>query len=115
MKKKKKEKKITYRECRSIKRLDGLKMKTLKQYTFRAFLDAIVSRTGKLTAYSVFGEDKEKSISYNHLKYYSEAVSSFLLKNGLQKGDKVAIMGESCPNYVSRMHDCWYCGSSYSP
>lgn len=110
MKKKKKEKKITYRECRNIKRLDGLKMKTLKQYTFRAFLDAIVSRTGKLTAYSVFGEDKEKSISYNHLKYYSEAVSSFLLKNGIQKGDKVAIMGESCPNWMIMYLGCTIVG-----
>lgn len=63
--KKEKTRKITYRTCRKIKRSDGLRMKTLTSYTFPAFLDAIVSRTPSLTAYCVFGEDREKGISYS--------------------------------------------------
>lgn len=104
--KKKKEKKITYRECRKIKRADGLKMKTLTSYTFPSFLDAICSRTPSLMAYSVFGEDKEKGISYSHLRWYSECVASFLLKSGLRKGDRVAIMGESCPHWMIMYLGC---------
>ncbi len=100
MAKKTKEKKITYKECRRIKRSDGLRMKTLTAYTFPSFLDAICSRTPNLIAYSVFGEDREKGISYTHLRWYSECVASFLLKNGIKKGDKVAIMGESCPHWM---------------
>lgn len=100
MAKKTKEKKITYKECRRIKRSDGLRMKTLTAYTFPSFLDAICSRTPNLIAYSVFGEDREKGISYTHLRWYSECVASFLLKNGIKKGDKVAVMGESCPHWM---------------
>ncbi len=99
-KKKQKEKKITYRSCRRIKRNDGLRMKTVTSYTFPSFLDAITSRTPNLIAYSVFGDDREKGISYRHLKWYSECVASFLLKNGVRKGDRVAIMGESCPHWM---------------
>lgn len=97
----KKDKKIiTYKECKRIKRTDGLRMKTLKEYTFRGFLDAISSRTPNLISYSVFGDDDAKGITYLQLKYYAECVATFLLQNGIKKGDKVAIMGESCPNWM---------------
>ena len=99
-KKKEKEKKITYRDCRRIRRSDGLKMKTLTSYTFTSFLDAITSRTPNLTAYSVFGDDREKGISYRHLKWYSECVATFLLKSGIRRGDRIAVMGESCPHWM---------------
>ncbi len=99
-KKKTKEKKITYKDCRRIKRADGLKMKTLTSYTFPSFLDAVSSRTPDLIAYSVFGEDREKGISYRHLKFYSECVATFLMKNGIRKGDRVAILGESSPHWM---------------
>ncbi len=97
---KEKERKITYRDCRRIRRADGLKMKTLTSYTFTSFLDAVTSRTPSLTAYSVFGDDREKGISYRHLRWYSECVATFLLKSGIRKGDRVAIMGESCPHWM---------------
>lgn len=100
MAKKTKEKKITYKECRRIRRSDGLRMKALTSYTFPSFLDAICSRTPNLIAYSVYGEDREKGISYTHLRWYSECVASFLLKNGIKRGDRVAIMGESCPHWM---------------
>ncbi len=99
-KKRNKEKKITYKECRRIKRSDGLKMKSLTSYTFQSFLDAICSRTPDKIAYSVFGEEEEKAISYRHLRWYSECVSTFLLKKGIKKGDRVAIMGESSPMWM---------------
>lgn len=99
-KKKTKEKKITYKDCRRIKRTDSLKMKALTAYTFPSFLDAVSSRTPDLIAYSVFGEDKEKGISYRHLKFYSECVATFLMKNGIKKGDRVAILGESSPHWM---------------
>lgn len=100
MAKKTNEKKITYKECRRIRRSDGLRMKALTSYTFPSFLDAICSRTPNLIAYSVYGEDREKGISYTHLRWYSECVASFLLKNGIKRGDRVAIMGESCPHWM---------------
>ncbi len=95
----KKEEKITYRKCRAVRRSDGLKMKCLMSYTFPSFLEAIASRTPELNAYSVFGEDREKGISYSRLRWYSRCVASFLLENGVRKGDRVLIMGESSP--------CW--------
>ncbi len=99
-KRKEKEKKITYRKCRAIKRKDGLRMKCVTSYTFPSFLECITSRFSSLTAYSVYGEDREKSISYSHLKWYSQCVATFLLKNGVKKGDRVAIMGESSPMWM---------------
>lgn len=113
--KKEKTRKITYRMCRKIKRSDGLRMKALTSYTFPAFLDAIVSRTPSLTAYSVFGEDREKGISYSHLKWYSECTASFLLKNGIRKGDRVAIMGESCPHWMVMYLGCTIIGAVTVP
>lgn len=99
-KKRKKEKKITYKECRRIKRSDGLRMKTLTSYTFQSFLDAVCSRTPERTAYSVFGEEEEKAVTYRLLRWYSECVGTFLLRKGIKKGDRVAIMGESSPTWM---------------
>lgn len=100
MKRKDKKEIITYSECRKIKRDDGLVMKTVKEYTFNALLDAIVSRTPNLVAYSVLGDSKESGITYLHLKWYSQCLATFLLQSGVKKGDRVAIMGESCPNWM---------------
>lgn len=100
MKEKEKKGIITYSECRKIKRDDGLVMKTVKEYTFNALLDAIASRTPNLIAYSVLGDSKENGITYLHLKWYSQCIATFLLQCGIRKGDRVAIMGESCPNWM---------------
>lgn len=98
--KKRKAEIITSSSCRKIKRSDGLKMKWLKEYTFRGFLDAITSRYGNKKAYCVFGDDEEKFISYNNLKWGAESVGTYLLEKGFSKGDRVAIIGESCPLWM---------------
>ena len=98
--KKQKVRVITSSSCRKIKRSDGLKMKWVQEYTFRGFLEAITSRYGNRKAYSVFGDDEEKFISYNRLKWSAESIATYLLEKGYSKGDRVAVIGESSPSWM---------------
>lgn len=93
-------KKITEKECRHVKRPDGLKMKTVKGYTFPDFMAAISSRYPKRTCYRVFRSGEENDISYSQLVWYAEAAASYLLSLGLGKGDRIAIIGESSPEWM---------------
>lgn len=98
--KEKKKEKITTHRCRKIKREDGLRMKWVEKYTFPSFLDAITNRYGSRIAYSVFGDGEEKALSYNKLKWGAESIATYLLEKGFKKGDRIAIMGESCPFWM---------------
>ncbi len=93
-------KKITEKECRHVKRPDGLKMKTVKGYTFPDFMAAISSRYPKRTCYRVFRSGEENDISYSQLVWYAEAAASYLLSLGVGKGDRIAIIGESSPEWM---------------
>lgn len=93
-------KKITEKECRRVKRPDGLKMKTVKGYTFPDFMAAISSRYPKRTCYRVFRSGEENDISYSQLVWYAEASASYLLSLGVGKGDRIAIIGESSPEWM---------------
>lgn len=111
-KKSKKKKPIVIKTsaCRKIKRSDGLKMKWVQEYTFRGFLEAITSRFGNLKAYSIFGDEEDKFISYNRLKWGAENISTYLLEKGFAKGDRVAIVGESCPFWMMMYLGITYVG-----
>lgn len=111
-KKNKKKKPIVIKTsaCRKIKRSDGLKMKWVQEYTFRGFLEAITSRFGNLKAYSIFGDEEDKFISYNRLKWGAENISTYLLEKGFAKGDRVAIVGESCPFWMMMYLGITYVG-----
>ena len=112
VKKNKKKKPIVIKTsaCRKIKRSDGLKMKWVQEYTFRGFLEAITSRFGNLKAYSIFGDEEDKFISYNRLKWGAENISTYLLEKGFAKGDRVAIVGESCPFWMMMYLGITYVG-----
>ncbi len=89
---------ITFRSCRSIQRQDGLKMKTVREYTFPALLEAAASRYGERCCYSVFHTDI--SYTYSRLKECSGSVSAYLMKLGISRGDRIAIIGESSPMWM---------------
>lgn len=98
-KKKEKEIVISKKVCRKVKREDGLKMKFMTEYTFRNFYEVINSRYAKRTMYSVFREEGSQ-ITYSLFFHYVKAVGSYLMSLGLKKGDKVAIIGESSPQWM---------------
>ena len=66
-------------------------MKTVREYTFPALLDAVASRYGERCCYSVFHTDI--SYTYSKLKEGSGSVSAYLMKLGICKGDRIAIIG----------------------
>lgn len=98
-KKKEKEIVISKKVCRKVKRKDGLKMKFMTEYTFRNFYEVINSRYAKRTMYSVFREEGSQ-LTYSLFFHYVKAVGSYLMSLGLKKGDKVAIIGESAPQWM---------------
>ena len=89
---------ITFAECRSAVRNDGLQMKTVLGYTFPDFLEAIVSRYNDLTCYRIFNTGI--SFTYGQMKDCSESIASYLINHGIEKGDKVAVLGESSPMWM---------------
>ena len=89
---------ITLKSCRKARRDDGLGMKTVLAYTFPDLIEACSSRYGDRICYKVFNTDT--AITYKQMKEYSEAVSSSLIRLGIEKGDKVAIIGESSPMWM---------------
>ena len=99
-KKKRKLEAITFKKCRKIKRVDGLEMQTVQGYTFPDFIKAITSRYHDRIAYRVFRTGEENDLTYDQLGWEAYAVSTYLLNHGIGKGDKVMILGESCPNWM---------------
>ncbi len=77
-----------------------MRMKTVKAYTFPSFVEAIASRYSKRTCYRVFRTGEEKDMSYSQLLWYSASAASYLLSLGIKKGDRIAIIGESSPEWM---------------
>ena len=75
-------------------------MKTVKGYTFPDFIDAVSSRYGRKTCYRVFRTGEEYDMSYQQLAWQSHSVASYLLSQGFAKGDRIAILGESSPQWM---------------
>lgn len=99
--KKEKKKVITEKMCRRVRRSDGLKMKTVMGYTFPDFMEAIASRYGKRTCYRVFRTGEENDITYSQLIWNAEAAASYWLSIGIEKGDRIAVIGESSPEWMT--------------
>ncbi len=89
----------SYKAIRKIKRKDGLRMKTVRKYTFPGFVEAVSSRWPDRLCYSVFREEGSE-MTFSHLKAYSRSVALYLIKQGIKKGDKIAIYAESAPNWM---------------
>lgn len=95
-----KAKEYSFKEIDKLKREDGLKMRCVKKYTFRDFVEAISARYSNRLCYTVIGGEDEVSFSYRYLAFKVHAASQYLLKAGVKKGDKICIYGESCPTWM---------------
>jgi long-chain acyl-CoA synthetase len=89
---------ISYKKCLSIKRPDGLRMRSVDEFTMNSLLKCTVSRNFKYPAMSLYGEDEV--ITYGKFNYIVQNMRAFLISKGLKKGDKVAILGDSAPNWM---------------
>ncbi len=89
---------ISYKKCLSIKRPDGLRMRSVDEFTMNSLLKCTVSRNFKNPAMSLYGEDEV--ITYGKFNYIVQNMRAFLISKGLKKGDKVAILGDSAPNWM---------------
>ncbi len=97
-KKKEKKRVISEKVCRRVRRSDGLRMKFMSEYTFRNFYEVIESRYPKRNMYRVFRS--EENLTFSSFAHEVRAVGTYLVKMGFQKGDRIAIMAESCPNWM---------------
>lgn len=93
-------KEFSIKNCSSIRRPDGLKMRCVKKYTFRDFIDAISARYPDRLCYTVYGGEDEVSFSYRYLAFKVHAISQYLLDHGISKGDRVCLYGESSPSWM---------------
>ena len=76
--------------------------------TMRTFTDALAAKYGDLTALSKYG-DPDSRVSYAELPRYARSIGSYLIKLGLDKGDKVIILADSCPNWALAYLGITYC------
>lgn len=76
--------------------------------TMRSFIDGLGKKFSKAPAISKYRDDRV--ISYSDLSVLSLAAGSYLLEQGLEQGDKVIILGESCPNWALSYFAVTYCG-----
>ncbi|WP_320130331.1 AMP-binding protein [uncultured Sphaerochaeta sp.] len=97
--KKAKEMKWSLRKIKKLKRTDGLKMKAVNAYTMNAVVDCCASRYSKRVALRIYGDDESK-ITYSQIQTMKNSIGLFLVENGFAKGDKIAILGESCPMWM---------------
>lgn len=95
---KKKKDRITFKKCKKTLRPDGLRMKCVQGYTFPDFAEAISSRYPNRIVYSVFRDDTS-DMTYSQLVQRARSIASYLIHLGYSSGDKIAIFGESCPNW----------------
>lgn len=101
-KKKEKKKKAevwSYSRIKKLHRDDGLKMKSVTSYTMESVVETTSSRNAKRIALRTFGED-ESEVTYAQLKTMKDAIGVSLLEEGFVRGDRIAIMGESCPTWI---------------
>lgn len=67
-------------------------------YTIDMMLRACAKNYGNLTALTTYNK-QETAIAYNQLDDMANEVALYLIKAGLHKGDRAAILSESCPNW----------------
>ncbi len=69
----------------------------LEKPTVRCLLERTFDQYGSLPSIAFVGE---QPIVYLQLKQQIQEVATALAARGIKKGDRVAIMGENCPNWV---------------
>ncbi len=69
----------------------------LEQLTIKCLLERTFDQYGSLPSIASVGE---QPIVYLQLKQQIQEAAGSLAARGIQKGDRVAIMGENCPNWV---------------
>jgi long-chain acyl-CoA synthetase len=89
---------MTYKKCLAIKRPDGLRMRCVDKFTMPAALRCTVSRNFKRPFMSIYKSDEV--ITYGKFNFMVQNQSAYLVKHGVVKGDRIAIIGESCPNWM---------------
>jgi len=89
---------MSYKKCLAIKRPDGLRMRCVDKFTMASVLRCTVSRNFKKPFMSIYKDDEV--ITYGKFNFMVQNISAFLIKEGVKKYDKVAIIGESCPNWM---------------
>jgi len=89
---------VTLKKCASIKRPDGMKMISVDEYTMPAVLRCTVSRNFKRPYMCTYGD--EEYITYGKFNFMVHNIIGYLLNKGITKGQKIAIIGESCPNWM---------------
>ncbi len=89
---------MSYKKCLSIKREDGLKMRTVDKYTMPAVLRCTVSRNFKRPFMSIYRDDEV--LTYGKFNFLVQNMAAYLAHQGVIKGDRIAIIGESCPNWM---------------
>lgn len=82
-----------------LKRTDGLTMKTVNEYTMNAVVDCAASRYDKHVALRLYDDD-ESLITYSQMKSMKDSIAVTLLEAGFVHGDKIAILGETCPTWL---------------
>jgi len=100
-KSKKKEKSVvwSYKKIKGLKRDDGLKMKSVTEFTMESVVECTVSRNSKRIALRTYAEP-DTAITYAQLKNMKDAISVVLLEQGFVRGDRIALLGESCPTWL---------------
>jgi len=97
--KKKKEAVLNKRAIKRIKRSDGLKMKLVDRYTMDRVVACNASRYTKRIAMRTYAEEGSE-LTYTDLQRKSDAISLFFLDQGFEKGDRIALIGESSPHWM---------------
>ncbi len=87
----------------AIKRRDGIRLVSIREYTFKGLLDVLTARFGKYDVYTVLGrkDGEDRSMTYDDLADRVGILRSYLLSIGYWKGDKIAIWGDSCPEWMT--------------
>ena len=76
-------------------------MKESFLFTTRFVVERGARLFGERTALALAG-DSESVVTYRELKKKSESLGWYLKERGIVKGDRVAIVGESTPNWAIR-------------
>lgn len=89
----------TRRRIRTLKRTDGLSMKLVTSYTMESVVESVASRHPKRVALRLFRDD-QSAITFWELKQAKDSIGLFLIDHGFEKGDRIALVGESCPTWL---------------
>jgi long-chain acyl-CoA synthetase len=95
----KKTKPWTKRRIRRLKRSDGLTMKLVTSFTMDSVVESTASRHPKRVALRLYRDD-ESAVTFGELKQAKDAIGLYLIDHGFEKGDKIALIGESCPTWL---------------